>query len=410
MNLYCAIDWAGQNHQAILKDAVGRVLHESNFAHTAAGIAGWLSALDALRHDQPVALIYEATKHGLIDVLLEVPWLELLPVAPVKTKMLRKLHGEARGKSDQRDSDLLCDYLRIHYAELHGRYVETDPVYRRLRERVDQEQDLIGRATESLNRLHGLMRRLCPEWDVLVADLDHAVYREFFLHYTPWDRPRASTLRRFLGTHNVRGEDAVQRLLTLGRTARPLGSDRAFQELLLDQIRAEVRLLAVVRAELDHVVALIAALFAGLPHAPVYQSMPGIGPALGPRFAAWFGSAPARHFASKNQALAYAGQTPLTEQSGQTRSVHSRVACDRTGRHLCYLWARSCQCLRQTRWQREYLTARKERGDGVPTRYRKLGLKLLGILYRCLCTGQHYNEKVFLQHRHHAATQTLAPA
>lgn len=45
----------------------------------------------------------------------------------------------------------------------------------------------------------------------------------------------------------------------------------------------------------------------------------------------------------------------------------------------------------------------------LPTRYRKLGLKLLGILYRCLCTGQHYNEKVFLQHRHHAAAQTLAP-
>jgi len=402
MSLYCAVDWAGKNHQAILKDAAGRVLHEGSFAHSAAGIAGWLSTLDTLRHGQAVALIYEATKHGLIDVLLEVPWIELLPVAPVKTKMLRKLHGEARGKSDRRDSDLLCDHLRTNYADLRGRYVETDPAHRRLRERVDQERDLIARCTKSVNRLHALVRRLCPEWDALVPDLDHVVYRQFFLHYAPWDQPRESTLRRFLGTHNVRGEDAVKRVIELSRTAQALGTDRAFQELLLEQIRSEVRLLAAERAELDRVTAEIATLFEAVAHAPIYRSMPGIGSALGPRMAAWFGSAPVRHFPSKNQALTYAGQTPLTEQSGLTRSVHKRVACDRTGRHLCYLWARSCQCLRTTRWQREYLAERKRHGDSVPTRYRKLGLKMLGILYRCLETGQLYDEKIFLQHRHHA--------
>lgn len=410
MPLYCAIDWAGETHEAILKDATGRVLHRGSFAHTAAGIAGWLHTVDTLRQGQPVAVIYEATKHGLIDVLLEVAWIELLPVAPVKTKMLRKLHGEARGKSDRRDSDLLCEYLRSHYAELRGRYVETDPLYRRLRERVDQEQDLIGRATESQNRLHALVRRLCPEWDALVGQLEHTVYQQFFLHYSPWDRPRETTLRRFLGTHNVRGEDAVTRLVDLSRTAQPLGSDRRFQELLLDQIRAEVRLLAAVCTELDRVTDEIASLFAALPQLSIYDSLPGIGPKLGPRLAVWFGSAPSQHFPSKQHALAYAGQTPLTEQSGQTRFVHKRIACDRFGRHICYLWARSCQRLKTTRWQREYLSARKQHGDEVPTRYRKLGVKLLGIAYRCLCTGQSYDEKIFLQHRHHVSATHPVPA
>ena len=402
MPLYCAIDWAGQTHYAILKDSTGRVLHQGGFAHSAAGIAGWLQTLERLRQGQSVAVIFEAAKHGLIDVLLEVPWIELLPVAPVKTKMLRQLDGEARGKSDPRDGVLLCDFLRTRYAGLQGRYVETDTSCRQLRERIDQEAHLIARVTQSKNRLHALLRRLCPEWDALVADLEHDVYRQFLLRYAPWEPPRAARLRRFLGTHNVRGEDAVGWWLALVRSARPLGTNRPFQELLLDQVRGEVRLLAAVRTELARVTAAIQALFAALPHAPIYASLPGVGDKLAPRLAAFFGSQPARRFPSKQHALAYAGQTPLTQQSGQTRCVHKRAGCDRHARHVCFLWARSCNQLKTTRWQRAFLATCKQRGDAVPTRYRKLGAKLLGILYRCLCTGQLYDEAIFLRHRFHA--------
>lgn len=402
MPLYCAIDWAGQSHYAVLQDATGRILHQGGFPHCSEGIAGWLATIDTLRQGQPVALIYEATKHGLIDVLLEVPWLELIPVNPAKTKMLQRLDGEARGKSDPRDARLLGDYLREHYEQLRGRFIETDTAHRELRERVDQEEDLITRATEGRNRLHAQLRRLCPEWDALVEDIDHAVYQRFLLRYAPWDPPGEKALRSFLGTHNVRGEDAVARLIRLARQARALGTNRRFQELLLDQIRSEVRLLAAIFRELAAVEAGIQTLLAALPHAPIYRSMPGIGPKLAARLAAFFGSQPHRRFPSKPQVLAYAGQTPLTKQSGASKSVHKRVGCARHARHICFLWARSCQVLKATRWQREYLTVCKQRGDSVPTRYRKLGAKMLGILYRCLCSGQTYDESVFLQHRFHA--------
>ena len=410
MPLYCAIDWAGQSHYAVLLDAAGRILQQGAFAHTHAGIAGWLATIDALRQEQPVALIYEATKHGLIDVLLEVTWLELIPVSPVKTKMLQKLDGEARGKSDARDALLLGHYLREHYEQLRGHFIETDTAHRQLRERVDQEEALIARATEGRNRLHAQLRRLCPEWDALVEDIDHAVYRRFLLRYAPWDQPGEKTLRAFLGTHNVRGEEAVVRLIALARQARPLGTNRRFQELLLDQIRSEVRLLEAIFRELAAVEADIQTLLAALPAAPIYHSMPGVGPKLAARLADFFGSQPARRFPSKPQVLAYAGQTPLTQQSGASKSVHKRAGCARQARHICFLWARSCQVLKTTRWQREYLTVCKQRGDSVPTRYRKLGAKMLGILYRCLCSGQTYNESVFLQHRFHAPKLSPAPA
>ena len=57
-------------------------------------------------------------------------------------------------------------------------------------------------------------------------------------------RPRCSTVKSNHGMSARAG---------LGRTAQALGTDRAFQQLLLEQIRAEVRLLAAVRTELERV-------------------------------------------------------------------------------------------------------------------------------------------------------------
>lgn len=401
MHLFCAIDWASQTHYAVLQDPQGLVLHEGSFPHSSEGISNWLKSIDELRHGQPVALIFEATKHGLIDALLDCEWMELIPVHPLKTKMLQQLDGVSRGKSDPRDARLLCDYLRNKYPQLCDCFVERNLSYRILHERIDQETRLIQRITASKNILHSMLRRLCPEWDQLLANIDHKVYRELLLSYAPWDHPRASTLRDLLHRHNLRSKDATETVVRLFTQAQPLRGSPRFHELLLEQIRSEVRLLDSLLGELSKVSDAIHADFSALPNAHIFKSMPGVGPKLGPRLADFFGSDPLRRFPSKAHALSLAGQTPLTTQSGNTKSVHMRRSCSRQAKYVCYLWARSCSHLNATTWIRVYLNALKSRGDRVPSRYRKLGSKLLAILYRSLCDNSSYNEAVFLKNRHH---------
>jgi len=399
MPLFCAIDWASQTHYSVLQDPNGLVLYKGSFAHSNEGINTWLKTVQEKSKGQPVALIFEATKHGLFDVLLDCEWLELIPIHPLKTKMLQQLDGESRGKSDPRDTQLLCDYLRSKYHQLRGHYLEHNLTYRLLHERIDQEASLIRQSTRSKNRLHALLRRICPEWDAFVADIDHLVYRQLLLRYAPWDHPPVAQLTRFLSSHNVRGKHAIEQVVLRVRTAQPLSGDPRFQQLLLDQVRSEVRLLDATLAELSKVSDAIHADFCSLPQAQIYLSLPGVGKKLGPRLADFFGSSPQERFGCKEQALCFAGQSPVTKQSGTSRSVHKRNSCNRQARYLCFLWARSCGHLDETTWIRAYLGALKQRGDRIPSRYRKLGSKLLAILYRCLCSNRTYDETLFLKNR-----------
>ena len=143
-------------------------------------------------------------------------------------------------------------------------------------------------------------------------------------------------------------------------------------------------------------------LFNDLPQAPIYRSMPGVGARIGPRLADLFGSEPGKTFASKAQALAYFGQTPLTLQTGSKNNkiVKKRTNCQRRARHAIYLWARVTNLNDRSDWQRTYLDKCKARGDGLPTRYRKLGKKLVSILYRCLVDNVPYDREIYMKNLH----------
>ena len=130
--------------------------------------------------------------------------------------------------------------------------------------------------------------------------------------------------------------------------------------------------------------------------------------------AAYFGKDPCKNFASKAEACAYFGQSPTTASSGghdggkESRrrpvktTVSKRRSCNSKARHTAYLWSRALACLSEVNapWQRKYLATLKERGDGSATRYRKLGKKMIAVLYTCLVTNQPYSEDVYKKNAH----------
>ena len=59
--------------------------------------------------------------------------------------------------------------------------------------------------------------------------------------------------------------------------------------------------------------------------------------------------------------------------------MQKRVNCQKRARDTIYLWARVTNLNERDDWQRAFLDKRKEKGDGIPTRYRKLGKKLVSI-------------------------------
>lgn len=398
VNLYAAIDWASESHYRVIQSPAGDTLAEGYFPNSAEGFERLLAELDSLRGGGPAALIFEATRGAVHYALLGVDWLRLCPVNPVKTRKLNELDGSSRGKSDPRDAQLLCGYLRGRAAELLARRPEDDSLTLRLREALALEACLVERVTKLKQRIHKDINNLCPQLSGLLDDLERRVHRDCLLELSPADLPSRGRVEEFLAAHSVRDPARIAAFADAYLALRCLGRDRQLQREQLENLRSSVRLLGCAVDELRRCEGRVDALFGRMPQAAIYRSMPDVGPRLGPRLAGLFGSRPAQSFASKEQALAYFGQSPVTRQTGarDNKSVRTRRCCHRQARHVAYLWARVANLSPRPGWQKAYLAEMKARGDGVPTRYRKLGKKLVSILYRCLADDVPYDPEKYM--------------
>ena len=406
LGLYVGVDWASESHYYVARGEGSKTLSEGYFSNSAEGFESFFERIDSLREGKSVAVIFEATKGAILYGLQGGPsWLRLCPVNPVKTKKLNELDGSAKGKSDPRDASLLCDYLKLKASELLQAHVERDSLMLRLREAVSLETELVARVTKLKQRIGRVINGLCPQLNPLIGDLEKKVYRAYLLDHSPLKLSSEEAIRTLLHAHRIYNQAYVDGFVEAHLLLRPLGHDRDLQSEQLENLRSMVRILEVTVSELRYCEKRIDGLFNDLPQAHIYRSMPGVGPRIGPRLADLFGSEPEKTYQSKAQALAYFGQTPLTMQTGSKHNkvVKKRVNCHKQARHAIYLWARVTNLNERSDWQRAYLDKCKARGDGLPTRYRKLGKKLVSILYRCLVDNVPYDSEIYMKNLHQKA-------
>lgn len=405
VNLYVGIDWASESHYYVADAPSGERLREGYFPNSAEGFDALLETLDELRGGGDVAVIYEATRGAIHYALLGLAWLRLCPVNPIKTKKLNELDGSAKGKSDPRDATLLCGYLRQKARSLLLNHVEEDSLTLRLREAVNLEAELVCRTTKLKQRIGKEINGLCPQLNTLLGDLEKRVYRRYLLERSPLEPSPAQEIESFLRSNHIHRQDCIERFLEVHASLRCLGRDRDLQLEQLENIRSMVEILEATVEQLRRCERRIDALYSQAPQVAIYRSMPNVGPRIGPRLASLFGSQPGESYACKAQALAYFGQSPLTLQTGSknNKRVRKRMNCQRRARHTIYLWARVSNLNDSSHWPRSYLDKCKERGDGLPTRYRKLGGKLVSILYRCLVDNIQYDPSIYMKNLHKKA-------
>ena len=256
--------------------------------------------------------------------------------------------------------------------------------------------------TKLKQRIGSQINGLCPPLNSVIGDLERKVYRVYLLEHSPLELSSQEEVQALLRSHRIYDEEYVASFVKAHLALRPLGMDTDLQLEQLENLRAMVRILEVSVHELRYCEKRIDGLFNDLPQAPIYRSMPSVGARLGPRLADLFGSKPEKNFASKAQALSYSGQTPLTLQTGSkdNKIVKKRMNCQRRARNTIYLWARVTNLNDRSGWQKAYLDKCKSRGDGLPTRYRKLGKKLVSILYRCLVDNEPYDPEIYMKNLH----------
>lgn len=397
---FCAIDWAKNKHYYVLKEGYGEVLSEGFFDNSPEGFEQFLQTLQGFRHGQPVHLVFEATKGAITYALLDVDWLKLCPINPVKTKRLNDLDGASKGKSDPRDSHLMVDYLRMNHERFKSCYVERDLTVRLLQQEVSLENALMKRVNKLKQRIWSEINAFCPILETMLLELERPAYHQYLLDFDPLNLASDEEIRAFLAKHKIRTAKSVENFIELHRQVKPICSNAVVAEMQRDHLRVWIELFVATLSQLRQSRQRVDTLFKDIPQAHIYLSMPGVGQRLAPRLASLFGANPQAAFESKKQVLAYFGQTPLTQKSGEHKNVLKRFNCSNFARDVCFLWARCINMHAEFHWPNTYLKKCKQRGDGQPTRYRKLGIKLLSILYRCLLDNAPYSEAIYARNLH----------
>jgi hypothetical protein len=116
-------------------------------------------------------------------------------------------------------------------------------------------------------------------------------------------------------------------------------------------VRVIVRVVRVLREGIEDLYGQIEEAAAAHPDFFIFNSLPGAGPVMAPRWLAAFGSQRER-YRSADEVQSFTGIAPLTETSGKRKWVHFRWACPKFLRQSFHEWAG--HSIVQSEWARAY--------------------------------------------------------
>jgi transposase len=139
------------------------------------------------------------------------------------------------------------------------------------------------------------------------------------------------------------------------------------------------RQLRTLQTQLDEYRSRIGELFNKHPDRDLFGSLPGAGEKLAPRLLSELG-ANREVFADHESLQCYAGTAPVTKQSGKSRFVVIRRACNMFLRATVHLWADRSRV--KAPWADAYYWQKRKQGMNHAAALRCLGMRWLKILWK----------------------------
>jgi len=397
LDVFCGIDWAEDHHDIALVNRDGGLLARARIGDDAAGLTRLLDLLaehgDSAEDPVPVAI---ETPRGLLVACLRATR-RVYPVNPMAVARYRDRHSVAGRKSDHGDAVVLANILRT---DLHAhRPLPADSeLAQAIAVLARAQQDAVWGRITAHNKLRSHLREYYPGFLAAFAAAKGGITRPearaiLAAAPTPADAAKLTLaqLRALLRkAGRSRGIDARAARL---RDALRKGQMRQLplvEQAMGRQALALLRQLDAACHSADDLEQAATESFTLHPDAGIITSFPGIGPLTGARVLAETGDDRSR-FTDAKGLKAYAGAAPVTRASGKTRSVTRRHIKNNRLAQAGYIWAFSA--LTASPGARAHYDRRRGNGDRHAAAQRNLFGRLLGCLWHCLATGQHYNEK-----------------
>jgi len=386
-DVFAGLDWAVYTHAVCVIDTSGAVLERFEIAHDREGLAELMRRL--ARFGSRLRIAIERPSGLIVDALVEAGH-QVFAIHPNAVKASRPRYRSHGAKSDASDAYLLADLLRTDGHRWAALSPQSDSI-RALRALVRSRDDLVATRVALGNQLHSTLDAFWPGAACVFADITSPIGLAFLKRYpSPASAARLGepALGRFCRSQHYSGRRSPAQLLARLHSAAtglagPLSHAAAAQS-----VRAMVAVLKPLVAQIAKLTRSIERFVESLPDGQIIMSFPRAGHVCAAQILAELGDVRER-FPSLEQLAAEAGTVPVTYQSGKTRSVAFRWACNHRLRQAVTCLADNSR--HANAWARSIYTAARARGCDHPHAIRILARACLRVIWRAWTDRQPYD-------------------
>jgi transposase len=387
--IFVGLDWAYRSHAVCVIDAQGGVLKRLEVGRDRQGLAELLRALAVFGRALPVAI--ERPNGLVVDALVEAGH-QVFAIHPNAVKASRPRYRSSNAKSDAGDAYMLADLLRTDGHRWHALQPQSDAI-RALRTLVRTRDDLVASRIRLANQLTALLDTYWPGAACIFAAVHSPIALAFIER---WPTPRKLSVRQieaFCKRQRYSGRRSVAVLhKRLDGAAQGCCEPRLAQADAIAAL-ALVALLRPLAAQIKALDGHIAQAMAALPQAASVMSLPRAGCICAAQILAELGDVPER-FASAEQLCSEAGVVPVTYESGKSRAVTFRWACNHRLRRAITCLADNSR--HASPWAASVYYAARKRGCDHPHAVRILARAWTCVLWRLWHDGSVYDPALHL--------------
>ena len=395
-NYFAGLDWASRTHAMCVVDEQGSVVERAEIAHDAAGLA---ELKRRLRRLGSPGVAIERPSGLLVDTLVEAGF-KVVPIHPNAVKASRPRYRSHGGKSDASDAYLLADLLRTDGHRFKALTPQGDEILA-LRALVRGRDDLVAARVQLANQLRSLLESFWPGAAVVFADVDSPIALAFIERYPTPEAASSLGPKRmaaFCAQHAYSGRRSAEELLTRLHEAPAavcaelqMEAQGELARCLARTLRSVVEQIRLLSSRIEHHVA-------SLEDGKILMSFPRAGRICAAQILSELGSVRER-FTTDAQLAAEAGVAPVTYESGKSKAVTFRWACNHRLRAALTCMADNSR--HANAWAANVYAKAKARGCDHPHAIRILARAWLRVIWRAWTDRKTYDPA------HHRAAQLL---
>lgn len=389
-DVFAGLDWAVHTHAVCIIDASGAVRDRFEIAHDRQGLAELMRCLARFGASMRIAI--ERPSGLIVDALVEAGH-QVFPIHPNAVKASRPRYRSHGAKSDASDAYLLADLLRTDGHRWAALSPQSDSI-RALRALVRARDDLVSTRVALGNQLHSTLEAFWPGAARIFADITSPIGLAFLRRYpSPASAARLSEaqLLRFCRAQHYSGRRSPAELLARLRAAAQALPGKLTNESMAHVVRSLVTVLNPLVAQIANLTRRIERFVESLPDGQIIMSFPRAGRVCAAQILAELGDVRER-FPTLDRLAAEAGTVPVTYQSGKTRSVSFRWACNHRLRQAITCLADNSRHANE--WARGIYVAARARGCDHPHAIRILARAWLRIIWRAWTDRKPYDPKL----------------